>query len=531
MRLKIHRTIYIVLLLLLVGSMTTSNFMMNLAWVLLFANWLVEWDMKRKFAGFSRNGFLHVAILYFILHLVAMLWTDNFAYGIDDIRQKLRLIAIPLVILTSAPLSKRQWRMVAFVYIVTIFVVTIIGVVRYLTIPDIPYRQIVPFISHIRFSLNVCMAMCILIAAITHCGEHILHSVVMLLLCLWFLAFLLLIQSYTGLVILLISCVIMLVIGWKHIPNKPVRWVSVSFLAVVLLVVGGISIYYVNEYYTPRTSSVGANRLTANGNPYTHRRDGLVECGRYVNDYVCESELRSQWPRVSSCPLDSITPTGYPVYPALVRYLNAAGLTKDSAGVSHLSPTDIAAIEQGIANPVYLQQASLRRMYYVMLFEYENYRAYGSVIGFTMLQRIELWENAYALFRENLICGVGPGDVRDALDARLCNVGSPLAGSHRLPHNQYLTLLLSFGLVGFLLLLAALIWALVRTRSLRHTLFATFFTIATLSFLTEDTLETMAGAVFIAFFLSLLSARTGPHVGPRPPQPEFLPDQPSDHQN
>ena len=511
-RLQVHRLIYILLLTLLAGSAVTSKFMMNLAWTLLFANWVVEWDMKRKFADFPRNGLLHFAILLFLLPLVGLIWCDNLTSGLGVVRQSLPLIAIPLVVLTSQPLTKNQWRIVAVGYIGTLTVVTVIGIIRWLTLPDLPYRKIVPYISHIRFSLNLVLAICIMFGAVLtqatrpHSGwRATAKTALCVLLTIWFLFFLVLIQSYTGLIILLATAIVAMLFGQKKIANRRLRLGLICTLLVATAALTATCACYVHEYYSPRLAHVDTSPTTQGGRPYTFANDGLLECGRMVNDYVCEEELRSQWQRVSRMPYDTVTPVGYPVGSALVRYLNAMGVTKDSAGVMCLRRDDIEAIEHGIANPIYRQKASLRHMVYVMLFEYENYRCFRNVRGFTMLQRIELWKAAWSVACDNWVHGVGTGDLLVSLDAKLQAHSSPLAGSKMYPHNQYLTLLASYGFIAFALLCAGAVWAFVRNRLWRNTLWMACITIVLVSCHTEDTIATGAGAIFSALFTSLTS--------------------------
>lgn len=495
--------------------MTTSKFMMNLAWFLLFINWLFEWDMHRKFSNAHKNGLLLAALMFLLLNILGLLWTEDIDTGLDIARRTLPLAAIPLVILTSKPLTNRQWRIVAFVYVGTIFVVSIIGLVRYLTIPNLPYRSIVPYISHIRFSLNVCMAICVIVSAMiaqyyrNNSSTKMLVVSELLQMCvvLWFVVLLFIMQSYTGILILFAIGLACLAFGWKRITNKSLRWSLLGVCVVMVCSLLLLSNYYVQEYYTPRMQTSDSRNYTVNGNPYTHAHDGLIECGRYVNDYVCEKELRTQWPKVSKYPIDSLTQTGYPLYPALVRYLNAMGLSKDSLGVASLSPSDIEAIQCGVGNPVYMQKASLRRMFYVMLFEYENYRCYHAVKGFTMLQRIELWQNGWQVFTKNWIYGVGTGDVARACQSNLVENDSPLAYSSMHIHNQYISLLVAFGLVCLLPLAGLLLWGIIKRRLWNNLLSVAFFVIVAISFLSEDTLETGAGAMFVAFFYGLLPGR------------------------
>ena len=206
---------------------------------------------------------------------------------------------------------------------------------------------------------------------------------------------------------------------------------------------------------------------------------------------------------MSSFPFDSITSTGYTVYPALLRYLGAMGYTKDSLGMTHLQPADIQAIEKGIANPVYLHPGP-RKMFYVLFYEFENFRCFRSISNFSSLQRIELWRNAWQVFLRHPLFGVGTGDVADQCRQQMEAAHSPLADSGMHTHNQYLNFLLAFGLVGFLLILLSFIRAIHVEHLCRSALFTALLCIVLISFISEDTLETLAGITFVALGLSIL---------------------------
>ena len=205
------------------------------------------------------------------------------------------------------------------------------------------------------------------------------------------------------------------------------------------------------------------------------------------------------------------------------------GVTKDSLGMTHLTPTDVAAIEKGIANPVYLQPGP-RKMLYVLFYEYENYRCYHSVSNFSVLQRLELWAAGWRVFLQHPLMGVGTGDVVDACHQQLGEMGSPLADTELHTHNQYLNFLLAFGLLGFGLIAFFFVRAIVRgiengklkveksghlqpksqfsiLNSQFSILYVAFLCILLISFISEDTLETLAGITFSVMGFSLLSPR------------------------
>ncbi len=510
LRLTVHAAVGFVLLFLLMASQPVSNFMMSGMEILLAVNWVLEWDMRAKMERARRQPLLWAFLVLMLVHLAWMLSSSNTGYGWGDMFRKLPLLAIPLVVLTSRPLNRRQLSVVLFGFVLSVFVATIIGRVRLATIPDLPYRDIIPFISHIRFSMNVCLALVVLgWFAVERrrrngklWGDWMLWVVAAVALS--FVDFLLRLRSYTAFVMLFVVAVVLLAVFWKHIGRR-VAAILLTFMLALVLAVVSVSALMARDYYRLAPLAKGPlEAVTANGNPYQHKEDGLIENGNYVNNYICRSELEREWAKRSSMSLDELTDNDYAVYPTLLRYLNAMGVAKDSAGVARLCDEDVRAIEKGIANPVYVHGSSLRKMYYVMFFEYECYSKLGAVKDFTMLQRFELWKNAWRVFVKHPLTGVGTGDVVDCCHRQLAADGSPLAGTKKHTHNQYLTLLVSFGLLGFSIIAFMFIYAFRRQRLMRIPAVLAFVTIVLVSFITEDTLETLAGCVFSVLFLCLM---------------------------
>ena len=505
LRLTIHRAVFFVLLFLLVAAQPVSNFMMSGMEILLAVNWLLEWDMRRKWANAKKSGTLPMLVAFLVLMGVHLLWllsTSNMDYGWNDIFKKLPLVAIPLVLLTSLPPTRKQLEFIFLGFVTSVAVASVVGLIRYFTITDLPYRQIVPFISHIRFSLNVCLAIIIVVLFLAkratgkpQWADPLWWTCVALLIL--FLTILLKIRSFTALVLLFVTSALMIAIFWRRMPSALFRKAVLSAFLLLTVAIVSLSAVMVHQYYSPVClMQKPLPAYTLNGNPYTHNPDGIVENGNVVDNYVCEVELRRHWPEVSNTDIDAITPNGYAVYPTLIRYLNGLGTTKDSVGIMMLSPEDVDAIERGVANPVYLRGSSIRQMYYVMLFEYENYRRWGCVKDFTMLERLELWHNAWRVFLKHPLLGVGTGDVFDACRAQLIADESPINDTKKHPHNQYLSFLVAFGLTGFVAIVVAFVWALRRGKMLQMPAAAAYFIIVLISFLSEDTLETLAGCVF-----------------------------------
>ncbi|MCR5193385.1 MAG: O-antigen ligase family protein [Bacteroidales bacterium] len=517
LRLRIHHAIYFLLLIVLAGSQSVSKFMMSGMEILLAVNWVLEWDMRRKFTwSYGQKGnerkegrwLLTAFLTLMAVHLVWMIGSANSDYGWYDIFKKLPLIAIPLVVLTSNPLNRKQLTFIFFFMVVTTFTATVIGYVRRMTIDDLPYRQIIPFISHIRFALNICLDLVLIAWFMIERRKRRKGfdwlQVAMVALTVWFLLFLLIIRSYTGFIVVLVTTTIMTIVCWRKIEKSQHRIAAATILSAIYLTIIITSVVIVRSYYKPcELATQPLASVTANGNAYTHGDDGVIENGNYVSHYVCEEELRREWSKRSTLGLEDTSSNGYTIMPTLVRYLNGLGTTKDSTGMQLLTDTDVRAIERGEANPEYVYGNVVKKMYYVMLFEWESHRKTGAVKNFSVMERFELWGNAWQVFCAHPLLGVGTGDVVDECHANLEANGSMLSGTTKHAHNQYLTFLVTFGVIGFLIIAVAFIWAF-RREQIRHmpAIMAQII-IVLVSFVAEDTLETLAGCVFAVLFICL----------------------------
>ena len=512
-RKSVHQNIFYLLLGVLVCAMPTSKFLMSAMMIFLAANWVIECRFREKWEIAKANKVLWAFVALYVVHAVWCLFSSNWDYAFDDLRKKLPLLVIPLVVLTSDFIDRRKIALLLHFFCLTVAVASVVGIIRHFGNPDMDYRNMFPHFSHIRFALNVCLAMVLLLYVLYklfRCKElkyRWLRALVIVLLMAIYCVVLLLLQSYTAFVIL--AVVFVMLLGWMAIRRRSQPLYPVAFFAVLTMVVLAAWFcfsHYRSNYYT--LSDLSTKPLathTAQGNAYTHANDGLIEMGNYINNYVCDTELRSQWAKRNTMNIDSLTPNTFAVYPTLVRYLNAKGLTKDSAGISQLTNEDIALIEQGVANPHYASNLGIGKMFYRIFFDYECYKKTGRVKNSSFFQRLTLWQNGWEIFVSHPVLGVGTGDVADEVEKNLSERHSELAGTGMRTHNQIITFLFTFGIVGFGIIVVMFVWAIKKHRLLSSAVFVAYLCIALVSFLGEDTLETEAGVVFFALMFSLLS--------------------------
>ncbi|KAF5038918.1 O-Antigen ligase [anaerobic digester metagenome] len=119
------------------------------------------------------------------------------------------------------------------------------------------------------------------------------------------------------------------------------------------------------------------------------------------------------------------------------------------------------------------------------------------------LQRLVIWKHSAKLIQENLLFGVGTGDVRQELDRKYID-GKFTHGAekHLNAHNQFLQTTIAIGIIGLLCLLFIFIALMATGIRKKDSVIFFFALILFLNFLFESMLETQAGTVFTAFFIS-----------------------------
>jgi hypothetical protein len=321
----------------------------------------------------------------------------------------------------------------------------------------------------------------------------------------WFIVFLLILQSVTGIGILLITGMLVLSYFTFTQTRKAFKAALLALLILIPLLTYLSLKREVDRFYHVNTDyESNLETHTAQGNPYEHNtRIKHYENGYAIWVYICWPEMKSAWQKRSMLDFEEKDLKGQQLKYTLLRFLTSKGLRKDAEGVSQLSDKEIQAVEKGITNVSYQGIINFRGRIHMIIWEINNYLRGENPSGHSVTQRMEFWKAAFAIISRNPWLGVGTGDVRDAFRDEYSTAGSPLSQKWRLfSHNQYLTFTIAFGIAGLLYFLFSLVYPL-RNRH-RDFLYVIFWLILVISMVTEDTLETQAGVTFYAFFNSFL---------------------------
>ncbi len=504
-------------LILLAVSLPLSVFTTSLAEILLMAGWLAEGGYAVKFRLFRERPALWFITSLYLLHLLGLLYTTDFSYALHDLRIKLPVLILPLVLGTTPGPGKKPLRTILLFFTAATMVSGLISFLVFQHVIPIEYydiRDISIFVSHIRLALMVCLAVFILFYYLftPDAGMRLTGRMRILAFssAAWLIFFLYVLKSFTGLIVFL---VVSLILAWYRagrIARKETRIITrILLLAVPLLIASWVT-SCVSRYYThDRVDFSRLEERTANGNPYFHDTlSQATENGHYVWLYVSTKELKSCWNRRSDYPFEGKDKRGQELRYTLIRYLTSKGLRKDCEGVNALTAEDVKAVENGKANCIFLRRYSLYPRVYQIIWEFDRYSMGGSPSGHSITQRVAYLGAAWGIIRHHFLIGVGTGDVQKAFNTYYEEHHSRLRlQNRRRAHNQFVTFFVTFGLVGFVAAMWAIFAPVFYERKWSDYLFMVFFLTGLLSMLNEDTLETQTGVSFFMFFYALLLFR------------------------
>ena len=511
-RKTIHEQVYFYTLIFMAVSLPLSIFTSSLSQIILGINWVAEGRFREKWDRLKSNLALWLILGLYLLHLVGIIWSQDTSYYLNDLRVKLPLFILPLVVGTSSPLDRKQSDRILLFFTIAVFVGSMASVMKLtgLLPGEIEgYRDLSIFISHIRFSLMIILALLVVIYFLFIQRNSLtrFEKFFYLLCLLWFPVFLVLLKSLSGIVIGGILAIFILGRAALEIRDPVIRFMAVIPVIMIPL----FSIIYlghaVNKFYSSDPVIPGElDAFTAEGNPYVNKPERKeTENGHYVWIHVCEKELEREWKKVSDFNYLGKTTNGNGIRMTLIRFLTSKDLRKDAAGVRQLDPDEIRAIEHGVANVIYMNRFRLYPRIYEVIWEIDRFRMGYDPNDKSIVQRYFYLDAGWKIARKNLLYGVGTGDVKQAFEDYYDSIDSPLKIKwRRRAHNQFLTFIIALGIPGMILCIIALVAPLFLAKRERSFLAAGFLILLMISMLNEDTLETSAGTAFTAFFYAIL---------------------------
>lgn len=491
-------------LVLVVTGLFFSKVFISVGSMILFGVWLLDVNLGNRILQFFSNKAAVLLFAVFLLHAIGLLYSENLDFGSKDVRIKLPLGFMPLIFSSGISMTKKQLDKLQYLYLGSLVLLTLLcmgnWILHHEEISD--KRDMSLFISHIRFGLFASLGF---FMAVHYFVKQ--KTIWFLIIALWILGYMVFAQLMTGLFITATVAPFVFIYLLHDLGVNRLRNILASLFAIIML---GSTIYALiayrdfNKAQIPK--SLPQKTHSAKGSVYFPKpneiQPKLRENGYLIYHQIAYNELKETWNEKSELNYDGQALNGTPLNIILLRYLTSKGVPKDREGISQLSPADMQAIERGIPNVRYVNRSGIYVRLQEILWEIHNYINGGNYNGHSVVMRLEYLITGVQVWQRNLLFGVGNGDLQDAFDEQYEINQSVLDPIWRLrTHNQYISIAASLGIIGLSVFLISLFYPLSR-KNLSFEYYV-FLSIALLSMLTDDTLETQAGVTFFAFFNSL----------------------------
>ena len=464
----------------------------------------IWYNIKTRFSDFIHNKVAVVMVSMYIMHFIGLIYTSDFQYAFKDLRIKLPILVFPLILSSMKPLNKKQFDTVIWFFIGSVFFVTVLGAIKFFRRDFVDVRELSVFVSHIRVSLCMVFSIFVLGYYLLKRNYNSIVKAIIIFLIVWFLWQITIWESFISVLIIAALCAMLAMYFIFRSKNVVVKISTFLVIIISASLIVYVPYRIIMDYNNPEKVVVEQlDTHTKLGNPYVFDTLAFgIEDGRYVGLYLSKTEMLDAWNKRSELKIKNEYDDGYH---CLVRYLTSKDLRKDADGVNQLSESDIVNIENGIANYNYIENPGIKTRIMKIMIAYKNYKKNGDANGSSVFQRIEFIKASFGIIKENVVFGVGTGDLANAFADYYEETNSKLRPEYRFrSHNQYLAITVAFGIFGLLWFLFSMFYPYFADKKNRNYIYFVFLVIMALSMFTEDTIETQIGVTLFAFFNSFL---------------------------
>lgn len=464
----------------------------------------IWYNIKTRFSDFIHNKVAVVMVSMYIMHFIGLIYTSDFQYAFKDLRIKLPILVFPLILSSMKPLNKKQFDTVIWFFIGSVFFVTVLGAIKFFRRDFVDVRELSVFVSHIRVSLCMVFSIFVLGYYLLKRNYNSIVKAIIIFLIVWFLWQITIWESFISVLIIAALCAMLALYFIFRSKNVVVKISTFLVIIISASLIVYVPYRIIMDYNNPEKVVVEQlDTHTKLGNPYVFDTLAFgIEDGRYVGLYLSKTEMLDAWNKRSELKIKNEYDDGYH---CLVRYLTSKDLRKDADGVNQLSESDIVNIENGIANYNYIENPGIKTRIMKIMIAYKNYKKNGDANGSSVFQRIEFIKASFGIIKDNVVFGVGTGDLANAFANYYEETNSKLRPEYRFrSHNQYLAITVAFGIFGLLWFLFSMFYPYFADKKNRNYIYFVFLVIMALSMFTEDTIETQIGVTLFAFFNSFL---------------------------
>ena len=151
---------YQFLLIILAFLMPLTVFGANLIIVLICVLWLISGHYKYKFQQIISNKLMLASIIFFLLHLVGLIWTDDLSWGLHIVHKMWYFIGLFPILFTIV--RKDYIKHYVFAFLIAIAITEVVSYLVWFELV-VPFKNATvsnptPFMSHISYNPIICFA-------------------------------------------------------------------------------------------------------------------------------------------------------------------------------------------------------------------------------------------------------------------------------------------------------------------------------------------------------------------------------------
>ena len=94
---------------------------------------VIWYNIKTRFNDFIHNKVAVVMVSIYLMHFIGLIYTSDFQYAFKDLRIKLPLLVFPLILSSMKPLNRKQFDAVLWFFISSVFFVTILATIKFIS--------------------------------------------------------------------------------------------------------------------------------------------------------------------------------------------------------------------------------------------------------------------------------------------------------------------------------------------------------------------------------------------------------------
>jgi hypothetical protein len=501
----IHFRIYYGSLCLLMLTLPVSRFLVTLSLMIIIVNWVAEGNFTERLKGFASFKPAVAFTFIYALNVAGLLWSKDLGFAFtSDLLHKSPALFLPIIMVSSPVPDIRKIRLLLFLFISSVVIVSFIGILNTVLRSEISFREASPFIPGIYYGMMLLIAAFQLPFLLKQVTKNRILLFAGLSISLWLIFFLFYLRSLSGIASfagILIFITVYLIFRLRSIIVK-ILFASL-FTAIAIYVLWSANTIFRQTHLEVETDFRTLQGYTELGNNYYHDTTSVYrENGHLVLIYIAEEELRDHWHERSKFDFYESDKTGMALHFTLYRYLTSKGLRKDKQGLMQLSEEDIASIERGITNYLLANRSGFYIRVHEEMAGLYRYResSYREASTSSLTERLEQWRASWVAFKKHPLLGWGTGSIFKAVNWGFEKNNSVLTGRNMKPHNQYMYILLTLGVAGIIAYILLYSYIVVKTGVYKLFMFKIFLLVFFINFLANNSFEGQLGHIPFVFF-------------------------------